>query len=88
MSFFQAHQDGNLRPQHLLVPGENPNCDIEGVIPSLATCKGEIKLSCPIRGGTGAFINAGKALLWSPGGLGSVVIKLGLNLRYSPPCLE
>lgn len=57
------------------------------VIHSPTMCKGKIKPNYPVGGGTVCVINACKALLWSPGGLGSVVIKLGLNLRYSAPCL-
>lgn len=63
-------------------------CDIEEVIGSPTTCRGEIKPNRPVGGGTVCFINARKELLWSPGGSGSAVIKLGLNLRYSSPCLK
>lgn len=89
MDFFWARWDGSLKSETPAHTGHwiNPNCDIEETIHSLTMSEGEIKPRGPVGGGTVCFINACKALLWSPGGLGSVVIKLGLNLRYSSPCL-
>lgn len=61
--------------------------DIERGNPQSDHVQGEIKPNRPVGGGTACFINARKELLWPPGGLGSVVIKLGLNLSYPSPCL-